>query len=63
MARMDRPALCVQCRAHAVDPRWRPFCGRRCQTLDQARWADEAYRVNGQTAPLPHSPDADHTDG
>ena len=50
MGRMDRPALCVQSRVRPVDPAWRPFCSRRCQLLDQARWADGAYRVPGPPA-------------
>jgi endogenous inhibitor of DNA gyrase (YacG/DUF329 family) len=56
---MDRPALCVLCRTREVEPRWRPFCSRRCQTLDQARWAGEAYRVD---APSTTVPDGPHTD-
>ncbi|MGE0040218.1 MAG: DNA gyrase inhibitor YacG [Vicinamibacterales bacterium] len=48
---MDRPALCVLCRTEPVDPRWRPFCSRRCQAADLARWADEAYRVPGPPDP------------
>ncbi|MFN2444647.1 MAG: DNA gyrase inhibitor YacG [Vicinamibacterales bacterium] len=47
---MDRPALCVQCRARPVDPAWRPFCSRRCQVFDQARWGEGAYRVPGRPA-------------
>ncbi|MGE3273831.1 MAG: DNA gyrase inhibitor YacG [Vicinamibacterales bacterium] len=50
---MDRPPLCVLCRREPVDPRWRPFCSRRCQTADLGRWADEAYRVPGPPAAAP----------
>ena len=39
--------MCVGCRRHPVDPAWRPFCSKRCQLQDLARWADEAYRVPG----------------
>lgn len=53
MGRMDRPALCAQCRARPVDPAWRPFCSRRCQVIDQAKWAEGTYRVPGP----PVSPD------
>lgn len=42
---MPEPALCVGCRRHPVDPRWRPFCSERCKMLDLARWADGSYRV------------------
>ena len=37
--------LCVFCRRHPVDPRWRPFCSERCKLQDLARWADGTYRV------------------
>jgi endogenous inhibitor of DNA gyrase (YacG/DUF329 family) len=38
-------ALCVFCRKHPVDPKWRPFCSERCKTLDLAQWADGSYRI------------------
>ena len=50
---MDQRARCVLCRTRPVDPKWRPFCSRRCQVMDQARWADERYRVPGPPAALP----------
>ncbi|MGE0815600.1 MAG: DNA gyrase inhibitor YacG [Vicinamibacterales bacterium] len=50
MGRMDGPQMCCVCRRHPVDPRWRPFCSRRCQTEDQARWATGTYRVPGPPA-------------
>jgi endogenous inhibitor of DNA gyrase (YacG/DUF329 family) len=56
---MDRPALCVLCRARPVEPRWRPFCSQRCQVLDQARWAEGTYRVEGPSAPIPDAPERD----
>jgi endogenous inhibitor of DNA gyrase (YacG/DUF329 family) len=59
MSGMDRARLCVQCRTQPVDPRWRPFCSRRCQVADQARWAEGAYRVPGPDLPAPDEhPDA-----
>jgi endogenous inhibitor of DNA gyrase (YacG/DUF329 family) len=60
---MDQPALCVLCRARAVDQRWRPFCSQRCQQQDQARWADGAYRVAGPSAvTFPDPPHGDDED-
>ena len=38
-------ALCVFCRKHPVDPKWRPFCSERCKTQDLAKWADGSYRI------------------
>jgi uncharacterized protein len=37
--------LCVFCRKHPVEARWRPFCSERCKLQDLARWADGTYRV------------------
>jgi len=37
--------VCVFCRTHPTDPRWRPFCSERCKLQDLARWADGTYRV------------------
>ncbi|MGH9173289.1 MAG: DNA gyrase inhibitor YacG [Vicinamibacterales bacterium] len=45
-----------------VEPRWRPFCSQRCQTQDQARWADGAYRVETPPTTPPQSRDADDED-
>jgi hypothetical protein len=55
MDRMDEAQLCVLCRRHPVDERWRPFCSERCRNDDLARWADGRYRVAGEPAPV-----ADH---
>jgi endogenous inhibitor of DNA gyrase (YacG/DUF329 family) len=46
---MAEQPVCAFCRAHPVDPRWRPFCSERCQLQDLARWADGGYRVAGET--------------
>ena len=53
--------LCVFCRRHAVDPRWRPFCSERCKIQDLARWASGAYHVPGEG--LPESDDNDKDEG
>ncbi len=56
MAGLEKPSkveLCVYCRRHPVDPAWRPFCSERCKLQDLARWADEAYRVPGETTSEP----------
>jgi endogenous inhibitor of DNA gyrase (YacG/DUF329 family) len=60
---MDRPALCVLCHTRPVDPKWRPFCSRRCQVLDQARWASGTYRIPGPSVELPANEDDDQDDG
>jgi uncharacterized protein len=40
--------VCVFCRRHPVEPRWRPFCSERCKLQDLARWADGRYHVAGE---------------
>jgi endogenous inhibitor of DNA gyrase (YacG/DUF329 family) len=60
MGRMGEARLCVQCRRHPVDDRWRPFCSERCRTEDLARWAEGRYRAAGEPAPVPdHDPESD----
>ena len=51
MGRMGDALLCVLCRSRPVDERWRPFCSERCRNEDLARWADDRYRVAGDTVP------------
>ena len=58
MGRMGEGTMCVLCRTHPVDPKWRPFCSERCRNEDLARWADGEYRVAGDPIPPPGS-DAD----
>ena len=45
MSPEQRAPLCVLCRKHPVEARWRPFCSERCKLQDLARWADGTYRV------------------
>jgi uncharacterized protein len=52
MNRMDGPPVCAACRLHPVDWRFRPFCSRRCQLDDLARWADGSYVVPGSEVEL-----------
>ncbi|MBP7779636.1 MAG: DNA gyrase inhibitor YacG [Acidobacteria bacterium] len=59
---MDGPLVCAACRLHPVDWRFRPFCSRRCQQGDLARWADGTYRVPGPAADLDDQPDDDRSD-
>jgi endogenous inhibitor of DNA gyrase (YacG/DUF329 family) len=52
---MAEAPLCVLCRRHPVDERWKPFCSERCRNEDLARWAGGRYRVAGE--PLPATDD------
>lgn len=43
---------CPQCQKITVfssDNLYRPFCSKRCRTLDLGKWADEAYRIPDRT--------------
>ena len=31
--------------ADDTDPRWRPFCSRRCADVDLARWLNGSYAM------------------
>jgi endogenous inhibitor of DNA gyrase (YacG/DUF329 family) len=60
ISRMGEARLCVLCRRHPVDERWRPFCSERCRNADLARWADGTYRV--ESDPVPQSDNTDDLD-
>jgi uncharacterized protein len=34
------------------DNPFRPFCSERCKLIDFGKWANEEYRVPGESAPL-----------
>lgn len=46
-----RRARCPTCHREAQwqDNPYRPFCSERCKVLDLAAWADERYRIPGET--------------
>ena len=37
---------CAIC-ARDTDPKYRPFCSRRCADIDLGRWLTESYRLPG----------------
>jgi hypothetical protein len=41
-----RPPACPVCRRPA-EPRWRPFCSRRCADVDLGRWLTGGYALPG----------------
>ena len=43
---MSRAPLCPICKK-PVDPRFRPFCSKRCADVDLQRWFSGAYRIPG----------------
>jgi uncharacterized protein len=41
------------------ESRFRPFCSERCKQIDLGAWANDEYRVPGESEPLaPPSDDA-----
>lgn len=40
-----------------ADPKYRPFCSRRCADIDLARWLNESYRIPEAAAPEDEPPD------
>ncbi|PLX78505.1 MAG: DNA gyrase inhibitor YacG [Desulfuromonas sp.] len=42
---------CPQCREQVTwgDNPCRPFCSERCKLVDLGQWADEGYRIAGQS--------------
>lgn len=62
MSPVQETRLCVGCRKHPVDDRWRPFCSERCKLLDLARWADGSYRVAAEPVTQALEGGADYAD-
>lgn len=38
-------ATCAVCRRQPVDPKYRPFCSKRCADLDLQRWFTGGYAI------------------
>jgi uncharacterized protein len=38
------PRPCPVC-GKPADPRWRPFCSKRCADIDLGRWFGDVYRI------------------
>jgi len=41
------------------DPKFRPFCSKRCADLDLGRWMTGSYRIETEDAPDPGDPTPD----
>lgn len=54
---MARKSGCPIC-GKPTDPKYRPFCSRRCADVDLARWLGGAYAIPSAEPPdLPDDPD------
>ncbi|CAG0928370.1 DNA gyrase inhibitor YacG [Rhodocyclaceae bacterium] len=52
----DTPLTILQCPRCRKETHWqgnpfRPFCSKRCKTMDLAAWADEEYRIASEDKP------------
>ena len=54
---MANTPVCVWCRKHPVDPKYRPFCSQRCKLADLGRWLNEDYRIPETEPETPSDPD------
>ncbi|MGE0045925.1 MAG: DNA gyrase inhibitor YacG [Hyphomonadaceae bacterium] len=42
---MPKAPLCPICEANPPDPKYRPFCSKRCADVDLGRWFSGRYVV------------------
>ena len=47
--------------ARDSDPKYRPFCSRRCADVDLGRWLTESYRIPAETEEEPEDTGTDDT--
>ena len=41
-------AKCPICEAYPADPKFRPFCSKRCADVDLSRWLKGGYAIPGR---------------
>ncbi|MEM6535079.1 MAG: DNA gyrase inhibitor YacG [Pseudomonadota bacterium] len=41
---------CAVCEKKPVDPKFKPFCSKRCADLDLSRWLKGSYAIPGAPA-------------
>lgn len=53
--------ICAMCENKPVDPKFRPFCSKRCADVDLAKWLKGSYAIPGlpsdQADEIPDTPD------
>ncbi len=50
--------VCPICH-RVTDPKYRPFCSRRCADVDLGRWLTGAYAIPSEDADTPDDGDAE----
>ncbi|NJC41761.1 hypothetical protein GGQ87_002019 [Brevundimonas alba] len=53
-------ATCPNCRRQPADPKYKPFCSKRCADVDLQRWFTGGYVIPG---PLDETPPDDDGEG
>jgi hypothetical protein len=53
--------ICAMCENKPVDPKFRPFCSKRCADVDLSKWLKGSYAIPGlpsdQADEIPDTPD------
>lgn len=55
----DKAAPCPIC-GKPVNPKYKPFCSKRCADVDLHRWLKNSYSIAG--APAEEDPDSESSD-
>ena len=45
-----RTQKCPICETRTVDPKFKPFCSKRCADVDLSRWLKGSYAIPGRPA-------------
>ncbi|MDG1826979.1 MAG: DNA gyrase inhibitor YacG [Henriciella sp.] len=53
--------ICAMCENKPIDPKFKPFCSKRCADLDLSKWLKGSYAIPGlpsdQADEVPDTPD------
>lgn len=41
-------SICPICESRSADPKFRPFCSKRCADVDLSRWLKGGYAIPGR---------------
>jgi endogenous inhibitor of DNA gyrase (YacG/DUF329 family) len=60
LIKAEAMATCPTCRRATADPKYKPFCSKRCADVDLQRWFTGSYVIPG---PLDETPPDDDREG
>lgn len=53
---------CAVCETKPVDPKFKPFCSKRCADVDLSRWLKGSYAIPGRPSDqADHVPDREES--